>query len=323
MALILAVLVLCFCTAPARAVTPNDYKSSTPQVLEAGHLYAGAAVLMDGETGELLLQKNARDRMYPASTTKIMTLLLALESGIPLDTQIVIPQQAKDISSDSTLVPVFPGDMMTFEDLLYGFMLRSGNDGANAVAALVSGSLDAFVDRMNQRAREIGCTGTHFMNAHGLPDDNHYTTAYDLALLTRYAMQMDSFRKIVSTWSYTMNIIRNGQPMTLRVTNTDLMLNPNSAYYYKDSVGVKTGTTTKAGNCFVGCAERDGVQLITVVLKCSESSLKWRDTQRMYDYGFTPRPIRWIRCSAGPATGSPRSGSPTSAPTIPTTGRCR
>ena len=144
--------------------------------------------------------------MYPASTTKVMTLLLALESGISMDTTIVIPQQANQVPADSSLVPVFPGDVMTFRDLLYGFMLTSGNDGANAVAVLVSGNVESFVDRMNKRAEELGCEGTHFANPHGYHDENHYSTALDLARITSEAVKLDAFRKIVSAPSYTMSI---------------------------------------------------------------------------------------------------------------------
>ena len=284
LALLIAILL---CAEPALAVSPADYNKSTPNLLQEGHLYGEAAVLIDANSGEVLFAKNMRQRMFPASTTKIMTLILALESGIPLDTSVVIPAQASQIESGSTIVPVFPGDEMTFRDLLYGFMLRSGNDGANAVAVLVSGTLEGFIDRMNNKARELGCVDTHFVNAHGLPDPEHYTTARDLAVITQYAMHNDMFRQIVSTFSYTMTITRNNQTNTHRVNNTDLLLNKDSSYYYEYAVGVKTGTTNAAGNCFVGAAERDGMLMISVTLKCAEAAQKWRDTTRLFEYGFT------------------------------------
>ena len=281
-----AVLSLLLC-APALAVTPEDYDRNLPQVLQEGHLYAESAVLIDGDTGTILFSKNSRYRMYPASTTKIMTLLLAIESGIPFDTPVIIPQQASQIPSDSTLVPVFPGDQMTFGDLLYGFMLSSGNDGANAIAVLVGGSIDAFVERMNQRARELGCTGTHFANAHGYQDAAHFTTAEDMAKITQAAMKNGTFRQIVACPSYTMTIKRDGEVITPKRDNTNSMLNPSSTYYYADCVGVKTGTHSLAGNCFVGAAERDGVQLISVVFKCPQSNQKSTDTSHLMNYGFT------------------------------------
>ena len=157
-ATVLAVAIALLCGG-ALAESPADYNRNVPQMLKEGHLYAQSAILVDATSGDVLFSKNARARMYPASTTKVMTLLLALESGIAMDTPIVIPQAAAQIPADSSLIPVFPGDMMTFRDLLYGFMLTSGNDGANAIAVLVSGNVDAFVERMNRRARELGCEG--------------------------------------------------------------------------------------------------------------------------------------------------------------------
>ena len=160
-AIVLAAAIALLCGG-ALAESPTDYNRNVPQLLKEGHLYADSAILVDAVSGDVLFSKNARTRMYPASTTKVMTLLLALESGIAMDTTIVIPQAAAQIPADSSLIPVFPGDMMTFRDLLYGFMLTSGNDGANAIAVMVSGNVDAFVDKMNKRARELGCEDTHF-----------------------------------------------------------------------------------------------------------------------------------------------------------------
>ena len=285
--LALAALLALYFALPACALTPEDYDKKLPQMLEEDHLYAEAAVLMDAMSGRVLFTKNAHQRMYPASTTKIMTLMLALESNITLDTPVVIPQQAAKIPKDSTLVPVFPGDQMTFGDLLYGFMLASGNDAANAIAVLVGGSVDAFVDRMNQRAQELGCTDTHFVNAHGYHDPDHYTTAMDLARITQAALEIDMFRQISACERYTFTIRRDGEDITPTRANSNVLLNDESRYYYADCIGVKTGTHSMAGNCFVGAAERDGVRLVSVVLKCPQSNQKWTDTIRLFDYGYT------------------------------------
>ena len=287
LAALMALLAALALAQPALAITPEDYSSKLPQVLTGDHLYSGAALLMDADTGEVLLEKNADKHMYPASTTKIMTLTLALESGISLDTDIVIPEQAADIPKDSSLVPVYPGDQTTFKDLLYGFMLNSGNDGANAVATLVAGDVAPFVERMNQRARELGCTGTHFVNPHGYHDENHYTTARDLAIMTRHALSLPMFQQIVSTPRYTFNVLRNREPISFRINNTNLLLNSNSPFYYSGSIGVKTGSHEAAGQCFVGASERDGIRLIAVALNCENSDDKWRDTIRMMNYGYT------------------------------------
>ena len=288
LALLLAALLALICALPAMAEeTPADYNRNVPQLLHEGHLYAPAAVLVDATNGDILFAKNARQRMYPASTTKVMTLLLALESGIAMDTTIVIPKQASEIPADSSLIPVFPGDVMTFRDLLYGFMLTSGNDGANAVAVLVSGNVEGFVQRMNARAAELGCEDTHFANPHGYHDENHWSTALDLSRIASEAVKLDAFRQIVSAPSYTMTITRNNTPQEVRVTNTNSLLKKDNTYYYPDCIGIKTGYHSAAGQCFVGAAERDGVRLVTVDLGGVANQEKWIDTIRMFNYGYT------------------------------------
>ena len=275
---------LAFSIALPAFAAPEDYDASKPAILSQDHLYAQTAVVIDADTGELLFDKDARVRMYPASTTKILTLLLAVESGWSMDMPVQIPEEAGDIPGDSSIIPVYKGETTTFGDLLYGMMLHSGNDGANAIAVLLSGSIPAFVERMNQRAAELGCTDTHFSNAHGYHDENHYSTAYDLALITREALKHDIIRRIVATPSYTMNVSPRGE---IPLYSTNSLIVPNSGFYYENCIGVKTGAHSMAGRCFVGAAEKDGVTLITVVLNCSSDNEKWRDTTRMMEYGFT------------------------------------
>ena len=271
----------------ALAVSPSDYDMQSPHALDAGHLYAESALLIDAETGEVLFSKNSRVRMYPASTTKIMTLLLALESGIDLDSEVTIPGEAADIPDGSSVIPVKPGDVTSFRDLLYGFMLSSGNDGANAIAVLVDGGLGAFVDHMNARAAELGCAGTHYVNAHGYHDSEHYTTAQDLALISRFAMQIPVFRAIVAAPSWEMTVTRGGKTGTATIVNRNSLLLSNSKYYYPDCTGIKTGHHRRAGWCFVGSAERDGMNLICVALNCEKEDQKWYDAARLFEFGFT------------------------------------
>ena len=285
---LLAAALALMCAIPALGEeSPSDYNRNVPQLLREGHLYSKAAALVDASNGDVLFTKNARQRMYPASTTKVMTLLLALESGIGMDTVIVVPKQANQIPADSSLIPVFPGDVMPFRDLLYGFMLTSGNDGANAVAVLVSGSVEAFVDKMNARAQEIGCEDTHFANPHGYHDENHWSTAMDLARIASEAVKLDAFRQITSTPSYVMHITRGGAEQEVRIVNTNSLLKKDNTYYYPDCIGIKTGYHSAAGQCFVGAAERDGVRLVTVDLGGIANQEKWIDTIRMFNYGFT------------------------------------
>lgn len=268
----------------ALAYSPNDYSKEQPEVLYGDMLYAKSAILIDADTGSVLFGKNENELMSPASTTKIMTLLLALESGIPLDQEIAIPQAAGDAPSGSSLIPVYPGETMTFGDLLTGFQVHSGNDGALAIAVLVSGTVDNFVSLMNQRAQELGLTNTHYANPHGYTQEGHYTTAYDLAVLTSYAMQNETFRKIVSTVSGSIYVKERGE---IRLYSKTYIMKPDSQYYYAECIGVKTGTTNAAGECFVGAAERDGATIISVVLKEETDDQRWIDTIHLFDFGWT------------------------------------
>lgn len=287
LAALIGALALIFSFAGALAVSPSDYDVSMPQNLVAEHLYCESALLVDAQSGEILFSNNSRVRMYPASTTKIATLYLGIVNGPALDEVITVPSEAVDIASDSSVIPVKPGDRMTYRDLLYSFMMTSGNDGANAIAVLTSGSISAFVESMNHWVNEIGCAGTHFVNAHGLHDEQHYTTAQDLALMARVAMNNEVFRDIVACAQYDMTITRNGETLQKTVQTRNTLLVPDQKYYYSDCIGVKTGHTGKAGYCFVGAAQRDGMRVISVVLNCPEDQHKWYDSAKLFEYGFT------------------------------------
>lgn len=283
-AILICIVLLLSSVAPALAVSPNDYNAEQPELLSADMLYARAAVLIDADTGEVLFAKNENELMSPASTTKIMTLLLALESGIPLEQEIAIPQAAANVPSDSSLIPVYPGETMTFGDLLKGFQVHSGNDGALAIAVLVSGTVDNFVSLMNKRAAELGMTNTHYANPHGYTQEGHYTSAYDLAILTRYAMENENFREIVKTVSGSIYVKERGE---IKLYSKTYIMRPDSEYYYAECIGVKTGTTNAAGECFVGAAERNGATVISVVLKEETDAQRWIDTIHMFDFGWT------------------------------------
>lgn len=283
----LALVVLALTCASAYAVTPSDWSEENPGDLQEGHLFAQSAILIDYETGEVLFEKNADARMFPASTTKIMTLMLALESGIAMDAVITIPDQAENIPSDSSRIPVSAGEQMSFEDLLYGFMLNSGNDGAVAIAIIVSGSEEQFVNEMNARALELGCTNTHFANSHGYHDNDHYTSARDLSIIARAAMDIPKFREIVSTPVYVMSA--TNKHSRREITSRVEMVVPDSQYYIAECTGIKTGFTGKAGQCFVGSAERGTRTVISVSLFSTRdySDRKWFDANCMFQYAFT------------------------------------
>ncbi len=268
-----------------------EYNENAPDQLTPDQLYAEAVILINQDTGDVLFEKNADRRMNPASTTKVMTILLALEYG-DINRVVTIPKEAGEVPLDSSVVPVTVGEEMTFLDLLYGFMLKSGNDAGNAIAVIIAGSVDGFVDMMNERAAELGCTNTHFVNAHGYTAEGHYTTARDMALITQEAMKHSTFRKIVSAGEYTMN------PSSLRgemiVRNSNMLVTWGSEYRYKYATGVKTGTTSAAGQCLVGSATKTvgtghEINLISVVFKSTVvfPHAKWQDTVRLMEYGFS------------------------------------
>ncbi|HEY8425646.1 MAG TPA: D-alanyl-D-alanine carboxypeptidase family protein [Limnochordales bacterium] len=240
-----------------------------PGAAEGPSIRAAAAILMEASTGTILFAKNEHQRRAPASTTKIVTALLAIESGTLQDLVQVSRRAASVVGSSADLVA---GERYTLEELLYGLMLPSGNDAAVAIAEHLDGSVEAFARRMNRRARELGAYGSHFVNPHGLDDPNHYSTAYDLALFARTALQFPLFARIVGTRAF--SSLTHGTTWH----NTNRLL-----WSFDGATGVKTGTTGRAGNCLVAAASRDGTTLVSVVL---DSADRWADSARLLEYGF-------------------------------------
>ncbi|MBR1558628.1 MAG: D-alanyl-D-alanine carboxypeptidase [Clostridia bacterium] len=271
----------------ALAATPDDYDPQDPAALQTDHLYAESAFLFDMDTHEVLLSKNSRVRVYPASTTKIMTCILALESGISLDQTVTIPKEAANVPEGSSVVGVRQGDEITWRDLLYGLMLRSGNDAANAIAVLTAGSIDAFVQRMNAKAAELGCEGTHFVNAHGYHDSDHYTTAQDLARMALYAMQDPDFREMAAAAHRTLSVTRKGKVVTQDAENRNSLVVPESNYYYAGANGIKTGHHNKSGRCVVASATRDGINIMAIVMDTATEERQFADARKLFDYGFS------------------------------------
>lgn len=219
----------------------------------------------------------------PASTTKIMTLITALPLCDP-DKIIVIPEEALDIPADSTRVPVYPGEKMTMKDLLYGMMIRSGNDAANAVAVLCSGSVDAFAEEMNKKAEELGMANSRFVNPHGYTAEGHYTSARDLVTAARYGLTQPLFREIVTCMVYTL-------PATEQRKDPQISLkweifDPGSEYYIPHAAGGKSGYTSTAGFCYVGAYQENGVTLIAAVMGGRGRNMAWTDLRRLFAYGM-------------------------------------
>ena len=264
-------------------VAPIFFDEALPLSLTRDALYSNASILLDAPTGEVLFSHNADEQLYPASTTKILTLLLALETCDP-DQIVTIPAVASDIPSDSSIVPVYPGEKMTMRDLLYGLIIRSGNDAANAIGELVCGSVEAFVERMNERAVELGMNSSHFMNPHGYHHENHYSTARDLATLTRYGLTDPDFCEVVTCTSYLLPATsKRGE---LLIENVYEIFDPASDMYIEGAAGVKSGYTSNAGFCYVGAAQRDDKTLIAVVLGAPGRTRAWTDLRRLFEYGF-------------------------------------
>ena len=230
---------------------------------------AEAGALFNVTDRSVVYSKNAFERLYPASTTKVMTAIIALEEG-NLSDQVTVTEDAVITEAGASLCGIKPGDVITMQDLLYGLMMPSGNDAANAIAVHMYGSIDAFADRMNVRARELGATGTHFMNPSGLTDENHYTTAYDLYLMFNEAMKLPLFREIIAEDSYTANY-QNGAGEAVSKTWTV------GNWYQKGEretpagvsvLGGKTGTTQAAGYWLIMASnDSQDKEYISVVLK--------------------------------------------------------
>ncbi len=276
------------------AVTTADNDSSvTALASNSPALDATAALLVSPGSGMVLYSKNADQKRYPASTTKIMTALLTLENVSNLDE--TVTSEAVDfenVTADSSNAGILLGEQVTVRDLLYALMLPSANEAAYMLARHVGGSWEQFVDMMNDRAAELGCTGTHFCNPCGLHEDDHYTTAHDLYLIAKEAMKDVTFRDIVSTVQHRMAKTNLHEERIIYTTN-QLIFSSFQPWSYANCLGIKTGHTSQAGNCFVGYAEYGDAKLFSVVLGCSDSSKEYpsvaasfTDTKKLCQWGF-------------------------------------
>lgn len=249
-------------------------------------LSAESAILLNAETGEIIYEKNAYEQRGMASTTKIMTALLALETDRADD---VVTVNAEDVAVEGTSIGLKAGDKITLGVLVAGMLLESGNDAANVTATAVAGSKEAFVDLMNEKAREIGMTDTVFKNPSGLTEDGHCSTAYDMALLACRAIKNKDFREFCSQKSMR---VTYGEPEYQRTfTNHNKLLSS-----VEGAFGVKTGFTKASGRCLVSAAERDGVTLVAVTL-CAPND--WDDHKELFEYGFSNVKVQKAEFDAG------------------------
>ncbi len=255
------------------------------------HTDSQAALLIEVSTGKILYEKNSTKRMYPASTTKIMTAILVLENCNLSDTVTVSSTALENIPNGYVTCQLQVGEELTVENLLYALMVLSANDAAYVLAEHVGGTIEHFSDMMNAKAEALGCTDTHFINPNGIHSANHYSTAYDLYLMANYAMKNETFQKLVTTTAYTLPATNKYPSADRSLLTTNELINPHSTkYYYKYAIGIKTGYTSEAGNCLVSMSSRDGLSFISVVLGGGTTSTglnaRYTDTIKLFDYAY-------------------------------------
>lgn len=241
-------------------------------------LNSEAAILYDASSGQVLYERNSSEKLYPASITKVLTAIVVIENS-KLDDVVTISQSALDnVEYGYVTSNLKVGTELTVEELLNILLVSSANDIANVLAEHVSGSIEGFASLMNQTAVKIGCLNSNFVNPNGTHNDNHYSTAYDLALIGKYALKYDVLREIFTKRYYDKGDIR--------FSTTNELINPNSKNYYMYANGLKTGFTTPAGNCLMGSATRNNLELIAVLLKSSTSDNRFLESKMLFDYGF-------------------------------------
>lgn len=283
------------------AATPDDASQSVDTSAVAAvsatpeyHANAKAALLIDLNTGRTIYEQDADEQVYPASLTKIMTCLLALENGNLSDVVTITDEAYADLVSGSSTADLQVGEQLRLEDLLYCMMVESGNEAANAVAEHIGGTIEDFVKMMNERAYELGCTHTHFMNPHGLHNESHYTTARDLSLIVQAALKSENFRTITNTAEYTLPATNLSDERVLKTTNMLIFQNSGNRYYYPKAIGIKTGYTTPAGRCVISAAKSSGMYLLGIICGAETTVLETGDIQmesfpeciNLFNYGF-------------------------------------
>jgi len=277
--------------------------SAGSEAFDPAELKSEAVILVESESGEILYSKNENKKMYPASMTKVMTALLAIEN-LDMNEVITVGSEINLKEPDASSAGLRRGEQLTNEDLLRGLLIPSGNDAAYTVAVQVArkvsgdsslpvgAALEYFYEMMNKRAKEIGAENTNFVNPHGYHDDNHYTTAYDQYIIAREAMKHEVFRNIVKTRAYSTEESSGtgGEGSAKRVPhqwyNRNLMLNKNSKYYYEHATGIKTGYTSDSGYCLVSSASDGNLSVIAVVMNAPTDEARWEDSKNLLKYGL-------------------------------------
>jgi D-alanyl-D-alanine carboxypeptidase (penicillin-binding protein 5/6) len=275
----------CLCFSLSITAKPLDFQVN-----------ARAAILMNADTGAVLYEKHADVPAYPASTTKIATALYVLDRGLDLNRRVTVsadclrgrPLHSKEhpywLDTDGVTMGLKRGEIVSLEALIHGMMLTSGNDAANVIAESIGGTVPKFIDLLNEYLQGIGCKNTQFRNPHGLHHLEHWSTPYDLALMTKKALQISKFRKIVTTLKYKKPKTNKQSPHEIRMCNR--LVKPNSAHYYSKAIGVKTGYHSAGKFCLVAAAEHEGRTLIAVVLGCEKNADRFEEAKRLFEAAF-------------------------------------
>ena len=270
----------------------NNQENNSPLINYSSPpaLSTDISMLMDADSGQILFENNMSQSIYPASTTKILTSILALEKfGNDLTQEITIPRSVvNNVTEEASIIALVTDEVISIENLLYATLVYSACDAASALAFAVSGDEweTAFPELMNEKAKELGAKNSNFLNAHGLHNDNHYTTAYDMAMITKYAMQNETFMKIVGTTTYTIPAT-NKKKARNYISTTNKLLKKNDSNYYAEAIGIKTGTTAESGFSLVSAAEKDGIKLIAVVMNTTKETERFSDAKKLLEYGFS------------------------------------
>ncbi|MBE6036772.1 MAG: D-alanyl-D-alanine carboxypeptidase [Clostridiales bacterium] len=266
-----------FAAGSATGDTPLQLAAFAPEVK------AKSAILLDAGTGTILYEQNSHEALPPASVTKVMTMLLALEAAeqgkVSLEDPVTISPRAASMGGSQMYMEA--GEQHTLGELLKGMAMASANDACVACAEFIGGSEETFVELMNRRAKELGMEDTHFVNTNGLPVAGHVTSAYDIGIMSRELLKHEAARAWFTTWQDTVSLGKAGKEVEFGLTNTNRLIK-----LYSGANGIKTGFTQDAGYCLSGSATRDGLTLIAVVMGCETTGDRWSETMRLLDHGF-------------------------------------
>lgn len=270
------------------ALIPSIVNAKEPEIT------ATSGAVIDCIDGKILYSKNMDEKLYPASMTNVLTAILVVENCNMQDEVIVSQSAIDDVQSGYLTANIKVGEVLQVEQLLNLLLISSYNDVANVLAEHVGGSTEGFAEMMNQKAKEIGCTNSNFVNSHGAHDENHYSTAHDMALIGKYAMQYDEIKSVTSNIFYELGAT-NAYTKTDRLyQTTNEMLLSGSQNYYKYAKGVKTGFTTPAGYCFMAYSQKNDIPLVAVVMKSTTSDSRYEDTEKILEYAYENNTIRTI-----------------------------